>query len=396
MAISQQISNQMEKASWIRRMFTQGMELRKQYGADQVFDFTLGNPVVEPPEAFKKRLIEVAQDPTPGQHRYMPNVGFESVRESIARFVTADQGVEVTADNIIMTTGAASALNVVLKAILDPGDEVIVLAPYFVEYLFYVSNHRGDCRIVETDEKFELDLDAIGAALGSRTKALILNSPNNPTGVVYSAESLERLAAMLEQHRRDTGQTVYVISDEPYRRLVFDGVAIPPVLSIFDHAIFCTSHAKDLSIPGERIGYIVLGPRCDALADLTNACAFTLRVLGFVNAPAVMQRTVADLQEASVDVKSYQKLRDLFYDGITAAGYECVRPQGAFYLFPRTPIADDVAFVQALMKHRVLTVPGSGFGRPGHFRLAYCVSADTIERGLPAFRQVLQDMEDRA
>lgn len=396
MAISQQIKTQMEKASWIRRMFTQGMELKKVHGADQVFDFTLGNPVFEPPAEFKQRLVEVAQDPTPGQHRYMPNVGFGAVRESIARFVSAHQGVELTADHVIMTTGAASALNVVLKAVLDPGDEVIVLAPYFVEYLFYVSNHQGDCRIVETDERFELDLEAIRAALGPRTKALILNSPNNPTGVLYPAETLVRLAAMLEEHRRRTGCTVYVISDEPYRRLVYDDATVPPVLSIFSDGIFCTSHAKDLSIPGERIGYIALGPRCDALTELTNACAFTIRVLGFVNAPAVMQRTVASLQEASVDVERYRKLRDLFYDGITAAGYECVRPQGAFYLFPRTPIADDVAFVQALMKHRVLTVPGSGFGRSGHIRLAYCVSSDTIERALPAFRQTLQEMTGKA
>jgi len=396
MAISQQIKTQMEKASWIRRMFTQGKELKKLHGADQVFDFTLGNPVFEPPDEFKQRLAEVAQDPTPGQHRYMANVGFPTVRESIARYVSTHQGVDVTADHVIMTTGAASALNVVLKAVLDPGDEVIVLAPYFVEYLFYVSNHQGDCRIVETDEGFNLDLDAIRAALGPRTKALILNSPNNPTGVVYPAETLERLAAILKEHRRDTGRSVYVISDEPYRRLVYDGVTVPPVLGIFSDGIFCTSHAKDLSIPGERIGYIALGPACDSLTELTNACAFTIRVLGFVNAPAVMQRTVASLQEASVDVEKYRSLRDLFYDGITGAGYECVRPQGAFYLFPRTPIADDVAFVQALMEHRVLTVPGSGFGRPGYFRLAYCVTSDTIERAIPAFRQTFQEMNGKA
>jgi len=392
MAISQQIKTQMEKASWIRRMFTQGIELKKQYGADKVFDFTLGNPVFEPPEAFKRRLVEVAQDPAPGQHRYMPNIGFPEVRESIARFVASHQNVPLTADHIIMTTGAASALNVVLKAVLDPGDEVIVLAPYFVEYLFYVSNHQGDCRIVETDAQFQLDLAAIREALGPRTKAVILNSPNNPTGVVYPAATLERLAMMLDEHQQQTGRVVYVISDEPYRRLVFDGVVVPPVLSIFDHAIFCTSHAKDLSIPGERIGYIAFSPRCDTLAELTNACAFTIRVLGFVNAPALMQRTVSTLQNASIDVNKYRKLRDLFYDGITSMGYECVRPEGAFYLFPRSPIDDDVAFVGALMKHRVLAVPGSGFGRAGHFRLAYCLDADTIERALPAFRQTLEDL----
>lgn len=392
MAISQQIKTQMDKASWIRRMFTQGMELKKKHGADQVFDFTLGNPVIEPPEEFKRRLVEVAQDPTPGQHRYMPNIGFPEVRESIARYVSSHQDVQLTADHIIMTTGAASALNVVLKAVLDPGDEVIVLAPYFVEYLFYVSNHQGDCRIVETNEQFDLDLDAIRAALGPRTKALILNSPNNPTGVVYPTETLAGLSEILEEHKRDTGRAVYVISDEPYRRLVFDDVTVPSVLSIFTDAIFCTSHAKDLSIPGERIGYIAFGPQCDALTELTNACAFTIRVLGFVNAPALMQRTVADLQEVSIDVDKYRKLRDLFYEGITAMGYECVRPQGAFYLFPQSPIGDDVKFVQALMKHRVLAVPGSGFGRAGHFRLAYCVSADSIERALPAFRQTREEM----
>jgi aspartate aminotransferase len=390
MTISQQIKTQMEKASWIRRMFTEGMELKKLHGADKVFDFTLGNPVFEPPPEFKKRLVEVAQDPTPGQHRYMPNIGFPAVRESIARFVSSHQDVKLTADHVIMTTGAASALNVVLKAVLDPGDEVIVLAPYFVEYLFYVSNHQGDCRIVETDETFGLDLEAIRTALGPRTKALILNSPNNPTGVIYPAETLRRLAAVLEEHRHETGRAIYVISDEPYRRLVYDGQTVPPVLSIFPDAIFCTSHAKDLSIPGERIGYIALGPRCDGLTELADACAFTIRVLGFVNAPAIMQRTVASLQQASVDVEKYRKLRDLFYEGITDAGYDCMVPQGAFYLFPRTPIDDDVAFVQALMKHRVLTVPGSGFGRAGHFRLAYCVSAETIERALPAFRTALQ------
>ncbi len=391
MAISRQIKTQMEKASWIRKMFTQGMELKKQHGADNVFDFTLGNPVLEPPKEFKERLVQVATDPTPGQHRYMPNIGFPEVRDAIAHHVSADQGVELAADNIIMTTGAASALNVVLKAVLDPGDEVIVLAPYFVEYLFYVSNHRGECRVVETDEQFGLDLEAIRAALSPRTKAIILNSPNNPTGVVYPAEDLERLADLLEEHRQNTDQTVYVISDEPYRRLIYDNVTVPPVLAIFPNAIFCTSHAKDLSIPGERIGYIAISPRCDALEELKNACAFTIRVLGFVNAPALMQRTVSTLQNASIDMDNYLKLRDLFYNGLAAAGYECVRPQGAFYLFPRAPVDDDVAFVNALMKHRVLAVPGSGFGRSGHFRLAYCVSADTIERALPAFKSTLEE-----
>jgi aspartate aminotransferase len=379
----------MEKSSWIRRMFEQGMELKQIHGEQNVYDFTLGNPVFEPPEEFTSSLRERVSDPTPGVHRYMPNAGFPAVRDAIAAVVSEQQEVEVTGRQVVMTTGAASALNVVLKALLDPGDEVIVLAPYFVEYLFYVSNHRGEVRIAQTDDAFQPDLESLAATLGPKTKALILNSPNNPTGVIYSEETLTRMAALLDEHRERTGNNVYVISDEPYRRLVYNGEKIPPVLKIFPDSIFCTSHAKDLSIPGERIGYLVLGPGCDSLEALINACSFTIRILGFVNAPAIMQRTVASLQGVSIDIEKYRRLRDLFYDGLVDAGYECVRPEGAFYLFPRSPIADDVAFVKGLMEHRILAVPGSGFGGKGYFRLAYCVDAETIERSMPAFRQAL-------
>ncbi len=391
MAISQNISKQMQQSSWIRRMFEQGAEMKKKHGEDNVYDFTLGNPALEPPAAFKEGLEAAAADPTPGLHRYMPNAGIPETRAAIAQAVGREHDVPLEAEHVVMTTGAASALNVVLKALLDPGDEVIVLAPYFVEYLFYVRNHGGEVCIVESGPDFQLDLDAVSAALGPKTKAIIVNSPNNPTGVLYPAEQLRGLAQRLAQHERAQGNPVHVILDEPYRRLVFDGVKPPPSLRIFSNGIFCTSHAKDLSIPGERIGFLAVNPACTDARALLDACAFTIRILGFVNAPALMQRVVAGLQQTVIDVNHYQQRRDLFFQGLEHAGYQCVEPSGAFYLFPESPIADDVAFIQRLMKHRILAVPGSGFGRPGYFRLAYCVQQSTIENALPGFADALSE-----
>lgn len=391
MAISQNISKQMERSSWIRRMFEQGAEMKEQHGEDNVYDFTLGNPALEPPAAFKEALEAAAADATPGLHRYMPNAGIPETRAAIAQAVGREHDVPLEAEHVVMTTGAASALNVVLKALLDPGDEVIVLAPYFVEYLFYVGNHGGEVRIVESGPDFQIDLDAVSAALGPKTKAIIVNSPNNPTGVLYPAEKLRGLAQRLAQHERDQGKPVHVILDEPYRRLVFDGVTPPPSLRIFSNGIFCTSHAKDLSIPGERIGFLAVNPACADARALLDACAFTIRILGFVNAPALMQRVVAGLQQTVIDVDHYQRRRDRFFHGLKQAGYQCVEPAGAFYLFPQSPMADDVAFIQHLMKHRILAVPGSGFGRPGYFRLAYCVPQSTIENALPGFAEALSE-----
>ncbi len=389
MPISQRISQQMQKSSWIRRMFEQGTEMRVQYGEDNVFDFTLGNPSMEPPAAFKEALRAVVNDPTPGQHRYMPNAGFPWVRDAIARAVGKEHGVPLEGRHVVMATGAASALNLVLKALLDPGDEVICLAPYFVEYLFYVDNHGGESVVVSADQDFQIDLDRITEALTPKTKAIILNSPNNPTGVMYPAERLQALAERLEEHEARTGRPIYVLLDEPYRRLLYDGQKAPPSLAIFRNGIYCTSHAKDLSIPGERIGYLCVNPAATDADALLNACAFTIRILGFVNAPAVMQRVVAQIQNESIDVDHYRRRRDLFLDGLTDMGYECVRPQGAFYLFPKTPIPDDMEFVRRLMEHRILAVPGTGFGCAGYIRLAYCVPEDTIRRSLPLFEKAL-------
>ncbi|MDY0001510.1 MAG: pyridoxal phosphate-dependent aminotransferase [Polyangia bacterium] len=386
MSISSQIGSTMQRSSWIRRMFDQGIELKQKYGETNVFDFTLGNPSMEPPREFKEALIAAATDPRPGLHRYMPNAGLPEVRSAIAESVSREHGIHLTARHVVMTTGAACALNVALKALLDSGDEVITLAPYFVEYLFYVPNHGGVNRIAETRSDFGLDLEAIAEALGPRTKALILNSPNNPTGVIYPEEDLKRLNDLLAGHERNTGRPVYVIHDDPYRRLIYDGHKEASSLKIFDHGIFCTSHAKDISIPGERIGYLAVRPDAADADALMDACAFTIRVLGFVNAPALMQRVVAGIQHVTVDVEVYRRKRDLLLDALLEIGYRCVRPQGAFYLFPESPIPDDVAFTRSLMEHRVMAVPGSGFGRQGHFRLAYCVEDSTIQGSLAGFK----------
>lgn len=389
MSISAHISQTMQRSSWIRRMFDQGTELKQRFGAQNVFDFTLGNPTMEPPREFKDALVAAASDPSPGLHRYMANAGLPEVRAAIAKAVSREHGIPLTERHVVMTTGAACALNVALKALLDRGDEVITLAPYFVEYLFYVTNHGGENHIVQTRPDFGIDLDAIAQALGPRTKALILNSPNNPTGAIYPEEDLQELNALLARHEQRTGRPVYVIHDDPYRRLIYDGQREASSLKIFDHCIFCTSHAKDISIPGERIGYLAVRPDAADVDALLDACAFTLRVLGFVNAPALMQRVVAGLQHVTIDVDAYRRKRDLLLDGLLDAGYQCVRPQGAFYLFPQSPIEDDVAFVGRLMEQRILAVPGSGFGRPGHFRLAYCVEDDTILNALAGFRRAV-------
>lgn len=390
MSIALGVREAMERASWIRKMFEQGLELKKKHGEENVYDFTLGNPVIEPPARLSEALRRLVARPEAGMHRYMPNSGYPEVREAIADAISKQQKVHVQKKHVTMTVGAASALNVCLKAILNPGDEVIIFAPYFPEYNFYVKNQGGAVHVVETDTSFQLDIEQIEEALNEKTKALILNSPNNPTGVIYSEDSLIKLAEMLHEHKRRYGKTVFVLSDEPYRKIVYSDNPPPAPLRLFDDVIMCTSHAKDLAIPGERIGYAVIGPRCEDVEGLADAMAFCIRTLGYVNAPALMQRLVKDLQFEQVDMKEYRLNRDLFLKGLLAAGYHCVVPEGAFYLFPRCPIEDDVAFVGRLAERRVLAVPGSGFGRKGHFRVAYCCETRTIKKALPLMAEVFK------
>lgn len=391
MAISKKIEGFISSSSWIRKMFEDGILLKKRYGADNVFDFSLGNPNVEPPGRFKYLLREIAGKDIPGIHGYMPNAGYPETRQAVAAHLCSKHRVPLSAEHIIMTCGAGGALNVILKTILDPEDEVIVPAPFFVEYRYYVDNHGGEFKGVKTKEDFSLDLEAMEDALTQKTKAVLINSPNNPTGRVYDQESLKQLASLLTKKEREYGKEIYLVSDEPYSSIVYDGVRIPSVLETYRNSIIATSYSKMVSIPGERIGFIAVNPELADIKRIVDGMTLCNRILGFVNAPALMQRVIAEMQGISVDVAEYQRKRDLLCNGLASLGYSFVRPEGAFYLFPAAPIKDDVEFVRALQEKNILTVPGSGFGCPGHFRISYCVDDSTIIKSMKGFGEVLKD-----
>ena len=390
MAISRKVKDHLQSASWVRRMFEEGEELKQQFGIENVCDFSLGNPDLEPPASLKRALRELAEHPITGMHRYMPNSGYSETRQVIAEYLKEESGLPFDQSHVVMTVGAAGGLNVVFKAILDEGDEVVVPTPYFMEFQFYIDNSGGRIRLVESNDDFSLNLQAIEAAIGEKTKAVLVNTPNNPTGVVYSQEALEGLGTLLKQKSKELGRTLFLITDEAYRRIVYERIKLPIIFNVYPHTIRVTSHSKDLSIPGERIGYIAVNPHTEDLDDLLAAVVFANRTLGFVNAPALMQRLVAPLQRNSVNLRIYEEKRDLLYSALTSYGYKVVKPQGAFYLFPRAPIDDDVAFVKELQSRRILTVPGRGFGKPGYFRIAYAVEKQTIEKSLPGFKEVAE------
>jgi aspartate aminotransferase len=392
MPISRKVEEHIGQASWIRKMFEEGLALKARVGVENVYDFSIGNPFLEPPDEFFEALEDVASDHTPGAHRYMPNAGFRETRQAVADWHSLESGLEYTPELIVMSVGAAGAINVTLKTILNAGEEVILLAPYFAEYWFYVDNHGGVPRVVPTDASFDLDLAAIEAAIGPKTRALLLNSPNNPTGRVYGHSSVEGLARLLQRKQRELGTAIYLVTDEPYRALVYDDVDVPVISSYYDNTILCTSHSKDLGLPGERIGHIAVCPAAADAARLIDGMAFAIRTLGFVNAPALMQRIIPRLLDAHVDVDFYRRNRDTLYTELRALGFELVRPEGAFYLFPKTPIPDDIAFVRELQKHHILTVPGSGFGTPGWFRISYAVDRTMLERSLPVWQKAAQEL----
>lgn len=393
MAISKKIADNLQHGSWIRAMFEEGEKLRKIYGDDKVYDFTIGNPDVEPPVAFQEAFKELALNPLPGMHRYMSNAGYPETRRAIAQVLAEKSGLDFNEDNIVMTVGAGGALNVVLKTLLDPGSEVIILSPYFVEYKFYIDNHGGVFKEVPTTEDFQLDLSAIEAAIGPATKAIIINTPNNPTGVIYNAESLKLLGQILKKKEAELGNEIYVISDEPYAKISYDGNQVPCIFKYIDSSIVVTSHSKDLALPGERIGYLAVSPKVKNLSLVIEGMVFSNRTLGFVNAPALMQRLITNLQRESVDIAAYQEKRDLLYNNLTDLGFKMVKPAGAFYLFPQTPIPDDVAFVKAAQKYNILLVPGSGFGKSGHVRLSYCINKQIIINSMPAFRELAKEFK---
>ena len=390
MAVSKKIEGFISQSSWIRKIFEDGIKLKKLYGPENVFDFSLGNPDVPPPVRFKEALLEVAGENIPGIHGYMPNAGYPKTREMIAAYLSKEHSVSLSAEHIIMTCGAGGALNVILKTLLDPGDEVLIPAPFFVEYRFYADNHGGVTRIVNTRKDFSLDLTAIGGAITQKTKIVLINSPNNPTGRVYDEGSIKGLAALLDEKGRRYGTEIYLVSDEPYSTIVYDGVKVPSVLKAYRNSIIATSYSKTVSIPGERIGFIATNPELSGLKEVLDGMILCNRILGFINAPALMQRVIANIQGVVVDAERYRRKRDLLCDGLSSLGYKFVRPEGAFYLFPRTPLEDDIKFVRALQKRNILTVPGSGFGCPGHFRISYCVDNATIINSMKGFGEVLK------
>ncbi len=390
MSVSNKIRGSIQKASWIRKMFEEGALRKAKYGPENVFDFSLGNPNLEPPAKVGEILRELASTSSSGMHRYMPNAGFVETRKAVANYLSNLNNFSFSYDDIVMTVGAAGGINIVLKAILNPGDEVIIPAPYFMEYNFYIDNYGGIPKIVNTKPDFSLDIVAIEKAIHSNTKAVLITNPNNPTGRIYKKEELNQLGELLTQYSQRYGEPIYLISDEPYSKIIYNGLRCPSIFDAYLETFLVTSFSKDISLPGERIGYIAMHPLIADKDIIIEGLILCNRILGYVNAPALMQRLIPFLLEDSVDVKLYQKKRDTLCRGLEAAGYHFLIPDGTFYLFPETPIPDDVEFVSSLQEENILTVPGTGFGGPGHFRIAYCVEDETIKRALPGFARVME------
>jgi len=393
MAIAEKIKEALATSSMIRKMFEEGIQLKKQHGADKVFDFSLGNPDVDPPAAFHELFVKLANEDEKGSHGYMPNGGYPFVREAISKKVCREQNVSVDSSHIVMASGAAGGLNAVFKTICNFGDEVIVTRPFFMEYRPYTANHGAKLVEVDALESFDLDINAIKAALNEKTAAVIINSPNNPTGKIYSASLLNELASILKEHGKKTGRYPYIVSDEPYREIAYTN-EVPPVLSCYSESIVVSSYSKSLSLPGERIGFIAVSPDISEKEDLVNGLIYATRILGFVNAPALMQRIVGQLTQESVDVSIYARRRDAFIKVLNEAKIEYANPEGAFYLFCKVPQGkdggrDDKAFVEHLKKFLILGVPGSGFGKPGWLRFAYCVDEKIISASLNAFKEAM-------
>ena len=393
------ISNKMEKlvkgSSTIRAMFEEGKKLSAKYGEENVFDYSLGNPNVEPPAEVKKAIIDIVnEEPQNLVHGYMENSGYEDVRKKIADFINKKNNTNFTENNIVMTCGAAGGLNIILKTLLNPEDEVIVIAPFFGEYQNYVNNFDGKLVVVQSNkETFQPDIEALEKGITPKTKAIIINTPNNPTGVIYSEESLTNMAEVLKKKEKEYGTSIYLISDEPYKEIAYDGAEVPFLLKYHKNSFIGYSYSKSLSLPGERIGYVVANSEMDDYENIIQSLNVANRILGFVNAPSLFQRVIGRILGAEVDVNIYKKNRDLLYNHLISLGFECVKPQGAFYLFPKSLIPDDKAFAEAAKKYNLLIVPGSSFGCPGYFRLSYCISYEKIEKSLQAFTKLAEEFK---
>lgn len=380
--------------SVIREMFEEGKRLAGIYGAENVFDFSLGNPSVPAPEELNRAVKDILdEEPSIFVHGYMSNAGYEDVRATIADSINRRFGTSFNQSNIIMTVGAAGGMNVIFKTILNPGDEVLTFSPYFVEYNSYVSNYDGKLVAIDPDtETFQANIEDLERKITPKTKALIINNPNNPTGVVYSEETIKKVAAILDAKQKEYGTEIFIVSDEPYRELAYDGVEVPYITKYYNNTIVGYSFSKSLSLPGERIGYLVIPDEVDDAEQMKTAAAIATRVLGFVNAPSLMQRAVARCIDAKCDVDSYNRNREALYNGLVNLGFECIKPQGAFYLFVKSPVPDEKEFCNVAKKHNVLLVPGSSFKCAGYVRIAYCVSYDTIVNSLPRFAEIAQEM----
>lgn len=385
--LNRQVEQSLAGSSVVRRMFEEANRLRGEAGGGEVCDFSLGNPHLEPPPELVRRLAELTAAPPPGLHRYMPTAGFPESRAKMAEAFSRWEETHCPASNVVMTAGAACGLNIVFRTLLNPGDEVVCFAPLFPEYRFYVMHAGGACRVVETSDTFDLVPELLATALSPATRVVLVNSPNNPTGRVYSAETIRELTQVLAQANRRRDVPIVLVSDEPYRRLVY-GPPVPSLWKHYPHTISVGSFSKDLGLAGSRIGFVAVHPECADAAALVEGLIFCLRTLGFVNASALYQLAVVDCLESSVDIAAYQRNRDLLAGGLARIGYDCRVPEGAFFLFPRTPIADDGVFCRRLAEQRVVAVPGSGFGRPGYMRLSYAVEPRVIESALPRFERV--------
>ncbi len=390
--ISQKMIRLAGNSSAIRAMFEEGNRLAALYGRENVYDFSLGNPNFPAPPSVTEAALDILQNTDPVYlHGYMSNAGYPEAREAVAGSLNRRFGTAFTTANVIMTVGAAGSLNIVLKTLLNPGDEVIAIAPYFVEYGNYVDNYDGVLKVVRAREDFQIDPEAVAAAVTEKTKAVIINTPNNPTGVIYSEETLRALDEALEKKQAEFGNPIWVISDEPYRELAYDGAEVPWITGIIRNSIVCYSWSKSLSLPGERIGYAVVPSECDESELILTALSIANRVCGCVNAPSLFQLVAARCADETTDLSGYDGNRRLLYDGLTEAGFECVFPQGAFYIWMKTPEPDDRAFSERAKKYNILVVPGASFAWPGYVRIAYCVARQTIERSMPGFRKLAEE-----
>ena len=383
----------MANNSAIRTMFEEGDQMRAKYGRENVFDFSLGNPDAPTPPEVKQAIKEIVEEePDLILHGYMSNAGFEDVRETIARHINKTQGTNFSKKNILMTGGAASGLNVALKTILNPGEEVVIFTPYFLEYNWYVNNYDGVVVQAPTDKKtFQPDLKSFEKLVGDKTRVVLINSPHNPTGVVYSEETIKGIADILKKKQKELNRAIFIIADEPYRELAYDGVEVPYITKYYENTIVAYSYSKSLSLPGERIGYLVIPDELEESQLVFDTASNANRILGCVNAPSLQQKVIAKCVDAKVDLDYYDRNRKALYEGLKECGFECIMPQGAFYLFVKSPVEDEAEFCKTAKKYNILMVPGSAFAGPGYVRLAYCVSYETIQNSLPGFKKLAQE-----